>query len=65
MLVNPCVDPATAAVELSCDLRGRRTGTIPFDSRSATVGVVLVRSCGVRHHSPPQWRCVCPMSTMF
>jgi hypothetical protein len=39
---NPFVDPTAAAVELSCHLDGRATGSIAFDGDSAKLGVFMI-----------------------
>jgi hypothetical protein len=41
---DPFVDPTAAAVELSCHLDGRDTGSIAFDGGSAQLGVFVIRS---------------------
>jgi hypothetical protein len=55
-IVNPFVDPATAAVEWSGHLYGRDAGAIAFDGDAAKLGVFVIRSCVAGHNSPPVLR---------
>jgi hypothetical protein len=56
VILNPFVDPAATAVELSRHFRGRDTGSIAFDGGSAKLGVFVIRSCVAGHNSPPVLR---------
>jgi len=41
-IMHPFVEPAAAAVELSCHLCGRDAGSIAFDGGSAKLGVFVI-----------------------